>query len=350
MKARLKRLLSAAGLVRPIPAEWQVTATAEEIAFLGDAPRLYGGGVIANPYPMPDYRVPPPVSFSLRNVTYTPHGLAFVKGRIEEAATFSPVSPPFFRPGDYVGHGQLDEATIVQTEYAISYGDWVGEILLPLAVAGPARGPLVLPARFLRKRPYAAAELEDLGIPFYPVERPVRIVSARVLPKRRFRVRWTTEDVAAFRAAFGISPPAPRDGSLAFLSRGGVTQTGRTARPLPHDALAGLTERRGGQTLQTARLARRDYLAKAPEVDTVIAEHGSAMINLVGWATRNVIEVVNDDWWGPGMMSLARACGVRNYAIVIHRDDPAATVAKVEGWLDRFAAGAPPLWPKASEA
>lgn len=72
-----------------------------------------------------------------------------------------------------------------------------------------------------------------------------------------------------------------------------------------------------GATIIRARDTSLDqYRALASEAETVVADHGAAMCNILFWNTKYIIECFTDDWWSNCFLMLASALGVQHHALV----------------------------------
>lgn len=330
--------------IRPVPPAFERIQEAERIPFLGDCVVARNGRLVDSPCGINDYVSERPAHSLRSNVIYLPSGAAIQGGAYDPWLSFRPTQAPFLGWSDIGLPVVLSAATLVNVNHGITYGDWVTEFLNTLIQAERPLPLLLLPGR-LRQRGYVARDLSRLGVPYAFVDRPVLVRAAKVLHKRRYLVRWAQGDAARYRTAFGIRPVTPAAGSLTYLSRADVPALqDHPTRRYPSAEIGRLVESLGGQTLLTARLGPEDYIAAGGRAETVIADHGSAMINLLYWNTRNVIEIVTDGWWGPGMMSLARSCGVRNYAIVRVSGDVASDLARIADWIRQFRTSAVTLW------
>lgn len=330
--------------IRPITPAFERVEEAERIPFLGDPVVGRKGRLVDSPCGVDDYVSGRPRVSLRSNVIFLPSGAAVQGGAYDPWLSFLPNQAPFFGWQDLGLPALLPDATIVNVNHCITYGDWVSEYLKTLVQSRPLASTLLVPGR-LRQRGYVARDLSRLGVRHAFVDSPVLIRRATVLHKRRYLVRWTHEDAASYRDAFGIQPRTPVPGSLTYLSRADVPASQyHPTRTYPNAAISRLVEALGGRTLLTARLSPQDYIDAGDFVETVVADHGSAMVNLLFWNCRNVIEVATDGWWGPGMMSLARSCGVRNYAIVKLGDEPTGDLRRIEAWVRRFQSDPDTLW------
>ncbi len=259
-----------------------------------------------------DYRRPRPLKEAVKGITYTPEGFAWHRGTLEERFSVREVrrlAPLLSRPRPGL---RLPTGTIIQCESPNTYGDWVSEQIKCIAMAGEFPQPLVLP-RFLGARPYVGGELTRLGIAFVVADKAVHIEDACVLRKQTPRTFWYQDEVAAYRSLFGLEPEAPAPGSLLYLSRQGVrSEQVRAARDYRSEVIAEAVRELGGTVAETAAMSFDDYAALSGVAETVIADHGAAMFNLMQWHSRNVVEIVTDTWWSPCFVFLSRACGARH--------------------------------------
>ncbi|GMG82695.1 hypothetical protein LNKW23_19080 [Paralimibaculum aggregatum] len=337
-----KRGLVGLGLWRPIPAALCERRVAERLPYLGDAFHGRDNRPVSSPAEILDFAAPRPAVSRLRDLRYTPLGLAWHRGAIEEAASFSPIGPPFIEIPYLRPLERIAAATVVQTDHTVSYGDWVFEVVRRLVAAGALHGPLLLP-RALAAKGYVRADLERLGIAYRAVTRPLLIGEALVLHKQHMTQRWTAEEVGLLRRRWRLAPPEPRPGSLLYLSREDVrSEVWSRSRAMPHAEIGALVAARGGRVVRTGKLRFEDYTALAAEAETVVADHGSAMVNLVQWRTRAVIELVSDGYWGAGLMALGRAAGVGTHAILRANQDLPTLLAKLEHLLDTIGRGDTP--------
>ncbi|MFO1089318.1 MAG: hypothetical protein U1E46_07025 [Hyphomicrobiales bacterium] len=325
------------------PPGHEAVGEAERIAFLGDEPIARNGRRIDSPCGVDDYVGERLLRSNHQYLVCLPSGAVFHGAAYARWLSYVPNQRPIFGWTDLGAPRVVRSATIVSVDHGITYGDWVSEYLRTLIDGSPIGSVVLVPGR-LRHRKYVSRDLEQLGIDFQYIDVPTILLRATVLHKKRYLVRWTKADVQAFRSAFGIATEVPRAGSVLYLSREGVPQMQwHPERTYPHADVSRLVQSLGGQTLSTHALGPSDYKAARHEAETVIADHGSAMLNLLYWQTKSVIELVTDGWWGPGMMSLAKACGVRNYAIVRVTAE-ATPVETVRDWVHRFQASTTSLW------
>lgn len=261
--------------------------------------------------------------FSLhRNVLFMPGGRAWKGAAIEESLSYQYASTSdFIERVRHAGRRRvLETGTLVQAENAPTYMDWCSEFVKSLAHMPNFPKPLVLPPQVAR-RSYVIEELKELGIPVVSSDEPVLIENACVLHRSAPINFWTREDVEAYRGLFRIRPKAPEPGSLLYLSRRNVSsEQEQVRRVYKSDAVAAAVEELGGMVVDTGGMTRRDFLALESQAETVIADHGAAMFNIVNWKVRNLVELVTDNWWSRCFVFLSAACGCENHVVV--RCDP----------------------------
>lgn len=265
-----------------------------------------------------DFAEPRPACSRHRNVTYTPAGHAWVNRSLdislsarEPSSLAEVLTGPLHRP-----RTEIASATIVQSQHPNTYGDWTSEHMKSIALCPDFPRPLVLPREFAG-RSYVRGELDQLGIDHIIIDRPVLIRDATVLHKARPITLWTRDDVDAYRRLFAITPPVPRAGSILYLSRSGVrSEQAKTRRQFPSETIARIVERLGGRVILTEGMTREDFSRLAGEAETVIADHGAALFNILQWNTRSLVEIVTDNWWSRCFVFLGTSCGVGHHAVV----------------------------------
>lgn len=265
-----------------------------------------------------EYMRPRPTQTLHRDVLYTPGGFAWKGHRVDIALSAHSVRSSRRLLADRLQRRGLTIArgTIIESQSPHTYGDWTTEQMKSIALCPDFPQPLVLPAA-LAARSYVRSELGRLGIEILAADRPVLIREAVVLHKPCPLTLWRPEDVAAYRKLFGIVPPMPRPGSILYLSRLDVrSEQTAAARDYRSATIAKIVSALGGRVVETGRIGRDDYAVLADEAETVIADHGSAVFNILQWNTRNLIEIVTDNWWSRSLLFLGVACGVANHALV----------------------------------
>ena len=170
--------------------------------------------------------------------------------------------------------------------------------------------------RYLMEKSYVRRDLRELGIEAYTVERPVLVRKAVVLPKKNCFYNVNADDVRAYRAAFRVDPVTPRPGSILYLSRLGVVNEMNQQRSYPSEMTAEIMSELGAKVVLAKDTSLEEYRCLAADAETFVAEHGSAMCNMMLWNPRSVIELVGDNWWNGNFLFIAKAMGVENYAVV----------------------------------
>jgi capsular polysaccharide biosynthesis protein len=272
----------------------------------------------------------------VHDLVYTPRGMAWKDGALHQRYSLQEPSlrDLYRRP---VGKPTviLSGGVIVQAEYPYTYGDWVSEHLCTIAGAMPLAAPLLMPVGLMAK-PYVRRDLDLLGIETYSVEGPVLVRKALVLPKKRHTHYFTREEVLAVRQAFHVDPVPPRPGSILYLSREG--ERGEKVRRSYPSAVVGSIMKELGATIVRARETSLDqYRELAAEAETVVADHGSAMCNIVFWNTKSIIELFTDDWWNSCFLMLGWAAGVEDYALVrVNNTTPESIGQRIAQHIDSF--------------
>jgi capsular polysaccharide biosynthesis protein len=204
-----------------------------------------------------------------------------------------------------------------------------------IAAAMPLAAPLLMPSQLMAKS-YVRRDLGLLGIEVYPVERPVLIRKALVLPKMRHSHYFTRNEVVALRRALRVEPPLPRNGSILYLSREG--ERGEFIdREYPSAEISPLLEQSGVKIVRARETSLEQYRELASEAETVVADHGAAMCNLIFWNTKHVIELFNKSWWANCFLMLANAMEIQDYALVRVNDrNPEEIVNRVLQHVRQF--------------
>ncbi|MEL6645852.1 MAG: hypothetical protein AAFQ79_18115 [Pseudomonadota bacterium] len=253
------------------------------------------------------------------DVTYGPNGYALHNGRIDYSLSarkkvynrdFSKLL--FGRPAK-----TLEAATLIESHFPNTYGDWVFETLRTLTQALPLNAPLLLP-QDIGSRSYVRNELAELGVEFVVATEPVRIRRAEVLHKPRCLNQWDERDVCAYRKAFGIEEIKPTPGSMIYLSREGVVGAhGYVTRNYKSSEVSAAVESKGGRTILTESMGMHAFRELAPEAETVIADHGAAIFNVLQWRPKRVIEIVTNNWWDSSTFVVSRATGVEMHGLLV---------------------------------
>ena len=275
-----------------------------------------------------EYVLPRRATERVHNLIYTPLGMGWLDGSLYKKfslldpykygpTTFSKTIGVFLKPKsrnlDYLSQGTLVESDVIST-----YGDWIFDYLFRLIKSMPVVQPIVLP-QYIADKPYVRRDLDALGIKLRAIRNPTLIRDAFVIRKTEPGVYCTREDVEAYRRAFGIKSTSPRSGSIVYLSRSGLSsEAGKKAgsRAYPSETVASIVEELGGKVIITNQTSYEEYCQIVSETETVIADHGAAMCNILLWNPRNVIELFSNDWWMDCFLFLGKATGVVNYALI----------------------------------
>lgn len=305
----------------------------EAVPFIGDLPK--GAGSEYNQYRL-EYKIPRSLKEEVDDLVYTPRGMAWWRGRLYERFSLQEPSIKDLLAQPSIREAiDLPQGTIVQVETPYTYGDWVSEHLMCLVRAMPICSPLLLPKHLMNKS-YVRRDLELLGVVAVAVDQPVLIRRALVLHKTRHSHYLTKEDVNAYRCAFQINPVQPRSGSILYLSRLGQCSEGYE-RQYPSELAAGVLQELGAKIILTANTTFEEYRALATDAETVVADFGSAYLNLLNWNTKNLIILFTDAWWDGCALFLSKALGISNIALIrVNNIDRLELHHKLVKCLDSF--------------
>ncbi|MEL6799003.1 MAG: glycosyltransferase 61 family protein [Pseudomonadota bacterium] len=253
----------------------------------------------------------PPKTFH-KNVYYSQNGFAWTRGQLDQSLSIMlpRTIGRVWRERPTKPAKVIETGTIIACEHPYTYGDWIFEHLMCIAHAGDFPQPLVLPG-WIGDRGYVKRDLDRLGIDYISTDGPVRIKNACVLHKQNPGALLKAADTVAFRKLFGVETGAPTPGRILYLSRDGINSDQvKKDRDYNSAAIAKIVEELGGQTIWTGDKGLDDYVALASEADIVIADHGAALLNMMAWHPRVVIEIFDDAWWSRCFVFLSQACGV----------------------------------------
>ncbi|MEL6519174.1 MAG: hypothetical protein AAFQ39_15770 [Pseudomonadota bacterium] len=333
------KVLQRLSYFRPMSAERRQLADKHVALFDGDLPRRR---VPPFPYPMvsrrdpgdtpagryrdnfitmPDYVADRPMTETVDNLLYAPGGIAWHQGAAcEEYSTGVIVRAEHMLPFPKKAQAKrIPEGTIIQCQHGRTWGDFVSEQVKGLVLCRqrgvPFPEPVVLPGRYAQKS-YVRPQLDRLGIRYIFADTPILIERATVILKQSYSVIWTPEGIEAWRTAYGIDPVQPEPNSITYLSRLGVESELHTDRSYGSEATGRIVEDLGGRVVETAKCDFDDFGALAPGADIIIADHGSALFNMLQWRTRAVIEIVSDDWWDPNFTFFGVSMGIEDHVTI----------------------------------
>ncbi len=270
-----------------------------------------------------------------QNLTYTPTGMGVVDGKIVERCSVRAPSIPDILKTPRHAAVERPRGTIIEAETPYTYGDWVGDFICALATSENIVEPLILPA-FLAEKSYVKRDLKALGLSYVAATEPIRIATATVLRKRLPSYYWSHREVTAYRKAFSITPPQPQEGSTIYLGRFSAISES-VQREYPTEAVAKIIKSVGGVVFDAREASPDKFNDIAAQTETVIADQGSALFGVMHWRTKNVIELTRRDWWHSANLFIAKASGVRNYAVIaVDGLDDAALRRRITGHLRAF--------------
>ncbi|MEZ5894384.1 MAG: hypothetical protein R3C58_14730 [Parvularculaceae bacterium] len=325
--APARRALAALGRWTPTGAGALDTVQKETLSFSGDKP----------PQRRLVYATPRPQTETVERLIYTPEGMAALGGKIIERFSVRAPSLPEILKAPKTAAKTIAQGTIIEAETPYTYGDWVGDFILALVHARALPEPVVMPA-FLGAKSYVLRDLKALGHKVEIAEAPVLIEKATILRKRTPSYYWGADDVGAYRRAFRLDPLPARKGSLTYLARFD-TVSESVQRAYPSQSVAKIVDSLGGKVFDTRQSSPDVFNEMAADMETVIADQGSALFGVMHWRTKTVIELTRRDWWHSANLFIAKGAGVQNYAVIAVDDlDEAALRARIEGHLREFGA------------
>ncbi|WP_428407725.1 hypothetical protein [Hyphococcus sp.] len=326
--APLQKALAGAGAWRPLMPEELDTVQTDEIPVAGD--RAAQRRLI--------YKTPRPEYLDIDNLIYTPKGLALHDGKYTARYSIRPPSTAeIIKTPKHAPAKTLPRGTVVECETPYTYGDWVGDYVLSLVTQDNLVEPLLLP-EFLAHKSYVVRDVEALGIQYVVVSEPVRVEKARVLRKRVPSYYWGPQEVASYRERFHVTPPPAKPGSILYLGRFD-TVSEAAQRVYPSQEVARIVESLGGKVFDARNASPSAFNELAPQMETVIADQGSAVFGVMHAQTKNLIELAEDDWWHNANLFIANGAGVKNYAVIhIYNKTEADLRARIEGHLRDFGA------------
>lgn len=316
LKRELKR--AAVGVAKALGryADWdpgeRLTRQADAAWFKGDIPPM--AGTESNQYRLV-YSKPQPLITHANDVTYTIQGMAWLGGRLERRFSFQEIGLRQICEAPGGERRVYARGSILQSQTPCTYGDWVSEHLAALALAltaGQFVEPLLLPGYWFEK-PYVSRDLATLGVRAEGLVETVRIEHATVINKTRISHYWVRPEVEAVIAAMRIEPRESRRGTAIYLSRRGEKGEGPRKREIDNALIEDALQAAGVEIVRTAGLRQDQYIALASGAETVFADHGSAMYNMLHWKTRRVVELFSPDYWDSSFLFFADSLGIHDY-------------------------------------
>ncbi|MEO9827668.1 MAG: hypothetical protein ABJF50_25000 [Paracoccaceae bacterium] len=261
------------------------------------------------------YKIQPPEQEMCGGLMYTPQGIAIKKGKIIERFSIRrPSLLELVKLPNLKDFGEVPTGTILQSQTPYTYGDWVGDFLHSIATAQSIVEPIILP-NYLADKSYVKRDLEKIGINYIVCRTPIKINTAYILRKKLPSYYWNRQDVKKFREKFSIEPPEVNRGSITYLAR--FDTCGEAVyRHYPSSEIAKYVLSLGGHVCDTRYATPEDYEKISSNVETVIADQGSAIFNVVRWNSKHVIELTNRNWWHNSSLFFSKSSGVVNYSVI----------------------------------
>ena len=303
-------VFSAIGRYQPIPLSEKETVSGELAPFKGDLPLSAGDEFGQRRMTFVTAR---PVFEEVENLLVTPRGGGWKDGVLFEKYSAQKPGLRMLMASRQPAR-TAPEGFFIQSEHVDTFGDWMGEYLVPLAQLSRIDAPVFLPAALAAKG-YVQRDGARLGVDFVGIDKPLLIKRAKVMRQNRFVRYWLPAQASALRVLLKVDPVSPAPGSLLYLSRYGE-RSEVADRTHPNLMLEEQVRARGGTVLRTADASLEDYLMAGEQAETLLYDHGSAAYNMVYWRPRRIIEFASDDWWMSSFLFFANASGVRDYTII----------------------------------
>lgn len=274
--------------------------------FFGDSP------IGVNCFCRMDFSGRGDLSPEIKDLVYTPNGMAWksfeliADWSVREPSLSEALSYPMFLKEE------IEFGVLVECVTPYTYGDWVSEVLMTLVKHLPLRGPLLLPRCWYEKS-YVIRDLNFLGVPFYCVKDSIRVKQAICLLKERPSHYFLEEEIKIYRRAFRVTGAKPASHSLIYLSRKNVLGDAYR-RVYPSSELEELVMRLGGTVVDTSLATLDDYKSLIYRADVVVADFGSAILNMLYWNASRLIVVYSPDWIDMAPFFLAKGlhlCDIR---------------------------------------
>ncbi len=325
---------SAMGVLRRTPASAQRRKAGVAVQYFGDTLN-YDGPTRMHEQRLVEFETPRPLFETRANVFYSPSGMAWVDGALHQAYSVRMPSLLEILRRPKAKAAVIDEAVIVECDYPYTYGDWVQTYLGTVLCAEPLGAPLLLPA-FLAKKDYVARDLKRANIDYIVADEWRCIRRAKILRKQTPLLYWTEREVDAYRAKLAPVRPEPEPGSITYLGRFDFVGEAAT-RQYPSEVVATIVTKLGGRVLRPEDLSSDKAATHARYTETVIADHGSAVANILHWRPKNVIELFLNDWWPNNNLFLAHHCGAQNIgAVRVDGRSPEDIEWRIRACLDHF--------------
>ncbi|MEM8770477.1 MAG: hypothetical protein AAGD92_02400 [Pseudomonadota bacterium] len=337
MRGVVLRAARLMGRFEPVTPEMRQSCKTVSVRYFGDVP-ADNRGLAPREQHRQDFILDRPSVEIAKDILYSPAGMAWREKTLIEKYSFRPpsVKQLFERPQK---KRTLEEACIVESTVNFTYGDWVHCVLGTILRNAPLPSPLSLP-KVIADKPYVRRDLKLAGIDVQITDEWTLIKKAHVLRKQTPLTYWTKDEVSAYQKTFAPDRDAPAQGSIAYFGRFDIKSEVH-ARAFPSAEAAEAVKRLGGSIEKQEKLTAETAAQYAGGVDTVIADHGSGVLNIMHWRTKNLIELVVDQWWVNNSLFVAAECGVENIGVIdVDGLNSDQIEEKLRACLEYFAGGA----------
>lgn len=256
----------------------------------------------------------PPDTEVIKNLIYSETGLAWLNNRLVERFSVQPITVKGLFNSPPRKLNSIETCVVVECDFAYSYGDWTHCYLGTILSADYPDIPVLIPSH-LARRDYVVRDLNRAGVRWIPAKGWTEIGEAIILRKQNPFFYWSAREADSYRKAFNVKPDTPDKKSITYFGR--FNLVGETIpRPFPSGEIAEAIGKIGGRVVQQSVLTCNTAHLYEHQVETVIGDHGSGMLNILFWQPRNVIELVVGDWWVNNTLFVASSIGVKNFAVL----------------------------------
>jgi hypothetical protein len=127
---------------------------------------------------------------------------------------------------------------------------------------------------------------------------------------------WKKTDVDLYRNKLKIEIRNPKPGSIVYLSREKFISE-IVDRIYPSRAISNLILGLGGRLFDTKFASPSEFFDISRNVETIVADQGSAIFGVLQWRSKHVIEVTTDRWWHNANLFFSKSSGVEKYSVVV---------------------------------
>jgi hypothetical protein len=180
----------------------------------------------------------------------------------------------------------------------------------------PSDIQIILPEKLI-SRSYVRRDILKLDANIISSGSGVFIKEAHILRRARPGHFFLHEEVHAYRKYFKVSDLDPKPESLIYLSRFGV-KSDAYDRTYPSEFIESVISSISGKIIRTVNASDADYAVAADDAETVIADFGSAILNIINWNVKKLIIIYSPDWLDVAPFFLGKSLGVEQVYLIDH--------------------------------